>query len=539
MLNELTLAHVAAFAGTYLLHGACWFTVSAAVTRLSRPASHRLRRSLWMAALLLPVLTACGATIRGDSGWVLRGGAYATSIEEPLPLIAVDSEPTVARPVTTPVLPPVNVKIARDNTDRSSLNTGQKSADRSPDQPAKDRGVGVQFSGLAGAEPWSIEVTPSDPSQSLAESLAEPAPIAHETSIGNLAQGPSRIHSPGPSPSWALRFGGWMICLSTLIGLSRFGVRVLATTWWLRGSRPLTTGPAHELLTQLRLQVGMRQPVEVRAHEDCREPAACGVWRATIILPPDVEHLLSRDELRALLAHELAHHVRRDPLWLWLGQIVSHAAWWQPLNLIALRRWRWSAESQCDQWTLGQGVSPITLAKCLTNVAAWRLNASPSPGLAAGGASLTLRIEQLLTVGRVKDVWDSRIRARWVAVTLFTAWTLLAAWGPRLVWQGSVSAHEVAPASRVPLIPRSPDTISVEPVATLPTDELAQQLAAVTDDLDHALQLLAGTESDPEIESAIGLLRSRLDRLRRTALQHEGDASTKPIQSFQPGPSSL
>src|SRR4030095_6718566 len=59
-----------------------------------------------------------------------------------------------------------------------------------------------------------------------------------------------------------------------------------------------------------------------------------------ICVPVRALRELPHDELRALLAHEAAHVVRRDAAWLAIAASVRALGWWQPLNLVVAARLR-------------------------------------------------------------------------------------------------------------------------------------------------------------------------------------------------------
>jgi hypothetical protein len=52
-------------------------------------------------------------------------------------------------------------------------------------------------------------------------------------------------------------------------------------------------------------------------------PISFGILRAEVCVPERALTELAPDELRAMLAHELAHVVRRDPLWLALAGVLE------------------------------------------------------------------------------------------------------------------------------------------------------------------------------------------------------------------------
>jgi len=96
-------------------------------------------------------------------------------------------------------------------------------------------------------------------------------------------------------------------------------------------------------------------------------PIALGI--AEICLPESALRELDLEEQRVMLAHELAHLARRDPLWLAFASVVERVLWIQPLNRVARRRIATSAEYLCDEWAVRRTGSGVALARCLAQVA--------------------------------------------------------------------------------------------------------------------------------------------------------------------------
>ena len=129
------------------------------------------------------------------------------------------------------------------------------------------------------------------------------------------------------------------------------------------------------------------------------------VWwtggKVRVLIPAFLLADLSREELRGILAHELAHVRRRDHLVRWLEWLVCSAFWWNPVAWWARHQLRIAEESCCDQLALDVGTScPRTYANALLRVVA---SASESPGFrpplpvsAAGGVGRTKVLERRL-----------------------------------------------------------------------------------------------------------------------------------------------
>jgi hypothetical protein len=96
-----------------------------------------------------------------------------------------------------------------------------------------------------------------------------------------------------------------------------------------------------------------------------------------ICLPERVRAELDGEVQESLLAHELAHLRRRDPLWRLALAAFERIFFLQPLNRIVARQLEAEAEITCDElalrWTAGERESGngLALARCLQKVAAW------------------------------------------------------------------------------------------------------------------------------------------------------------------------
>ncbi len=232
------------------------------------------------------------------------------------------------------------------------------------------------------------------------------------------------------------------------------------------------------------------------------EPFACGVFRWTIVLPAGIERQLSPVELKALLAHEVAHLVRRDTWWLWLGEVLCTCFAFQPLNFLARHRWQQATELLCDDWAVERHVAATSLANCLARIAEGRLDRRATVmGLTAVGhaGSLTHRVEWLLRPGRATEPKRPR-RRRLLALLAFSAGLLVGTYGPRLSLVTPAEAHDET------------------------NEEVGSNESELWNDIDHdlsetlneltRLDLLLSSDPDPETASLANGLRQRAASLR-------------------------
>ena len=174
--------------------------------------------------------------------------------------------------------------------------------------------------------------------------------------------------------------------------------------------RVIRRGPAPALLREILGPAADR--VTLSCSRTLRVPVA---FAREICVPVRALRELPHDELRALLAHEAAHVVRRDAAWLMIAAAVRALGWWQPLNLAAAARLRLAMELCCDERAAAEPPQRAALARCLIKVAEWNLrdDGAVLATMASRGSALRRRLETLL------DDAPRRYRRRgpWLAVT--------------------------------------------------------------------------------------------------------------------------
>lgn len=143
-----------------------------------------------------------------------------------------------------------------------------------------------------------------------------------------------------------------------------------------------------------------RLPVTLTGRTGC-SPFVFGIVHPVLVLPPDFKRLLSSAQQEAVLAHELAHLVGRDPLWIALGEMVITMMWWDPLAWWVVAKHREASESAADDATLALDDGPGLLAESLFVLAGRLTTVHPAQASAVGSrcrSSLVRRVQRLLTV---------------------------------------------------------------------------------------------------------------------------------------------
>ena len=155
-----------------------------------------------------------------------------------------------------------------------------------------------------------------------------------------------------------------------------------------------------QLLANLTRAANLTSTPKLTECEDLGSPIAMGIGpRREICIPTRALCELDDDHLRALLGHEVAHHLRRDTVRLLALNALKTVFFFQPLFLVAIREIRFATEQQCDDWAAQQVGDRIVMAGCLTEVAGWLLPGDrrmPVPCMGAKRSQLAVRVDRLI-----------------------------------------------------------------------------------------------------------------------------------------------
>ena len=184
--------------------------------------------------------------------------------------------------------------------------------------------------------------------------------------------------------------------VALILGFS-YVARRLILVGRLGDRRAVPEGRLLDMLGGLARDAGLRRTPRLTCTSRISSPIALGVGE--ICVPETALTDLDLEQQRSLLAHELAHLARRDPLWLGLTSMIERVLWIQPLNRVANRQIATSAEFLCDDWAVRRTGSGVPLARCLAQVAEW-IQASPLgvpvAGMAEERSLLVSRVSRLL-----------------------------------------------------------------------------------------------------------------------------------------------
>jgi len=115
-----------------------------------------------------------------------------------------------------------------------------------------------------------------------------------------------------------LVFLGWVVGMLVLSAL------LAQRAWFVKGliaQSRAAKGRLLDTLEECRCQIGIGREIELRLSDNTLSPAVCGLFKPMILMPAALLEKLSREKLKTVLIHELAH-IKRADIWLNLVQTV-------------------------------------------------------------------------------------------------------------------------------------------------------------------------------------------------------------------------
>ena len=234
---------------------------------------------------------------------------------------------------------------------------------------------------------------------------AAPAPVAAPPAEGLLNSG--LIHSFTQSLIHSLNNHLPLLVVAWLLGLLAMSLRMLGGLLYVQRLRRYRVQPLpaawQERLAVLAARSGLRRPVALLESALVRVPLVVGHVRPVILLPLGAVAGLSAAHLEAILAHELAHVLRRDYLVNLLQTVAEALFFYHPAVWFMASCVRTERENCCDDTaTALVGGDPLRLARALTALAEWShsavVPAAPRLALAAMGrrGALLSRVRRLV-----------------------------------------------------------------------------------------------------------------------------------------------
>lgn len=152
------------------------------------------------------------------------------------------------------------------------------------------------------------------------------------------------------------------------------------------------------LCQRLQNNMGLSAKVKLTCSSRLVSPMAIGLHE--VCIPDGLWNQVDNEQLTAIIAHELAHLARKDPIWLFFWHLMGIVFFFQPLNKITQLSFQSRAEFLADATAVRQTKDPVamvnslmTAAKLLNGVAKSNL----APPLLGNNATIVARSQRLLS----------------------------------------------------------------------------------------------------------------------------------------------
>jgi beta-lactamase regulating signal transducer with metallopeptidase domain len=197
------------------------------------------------------------------------------------------------------------------------------------------------------------------------------------------------------------------------------------------------------LVEQLRKSIGIARRIRVAVGEHISVPGVVGCIWPTLLLPASMVSGVSTDDLRAILAHELAHIRRYDYLVNFCQMVVEAILFFNPAVWWISKQIRFEREACCDKAGITATGQRIRYAEVLAGWAQ-RLKDTNVKGAAAmvgfgragDSGSMLERVRRIVVAGH-----RPRLRVSWhiAAITLILSLVLLVG-----LWRGTTMTVALA-----------------------------------------------------------------------------------------------
>ncbi|MGD0500292.1 MAG: M56 family metallopeptidase [Bryobacteraceae bacterium] len=265
---------------------------------------------------------------------------------------------------------------------------------------------------------------------------------------------------PGAAPPWQQALP-WL-ALAWAAGVALFSVRLFGG--WRMTTRlrrvAVTPPPPEWRLTLVDLMDRMRvsAPARLLVSSLAPAPMVVGWMKPVVLMPVELLTGLRADQVRALLAHELAHILRRDYLVNILQSVTEAALFYHPAVWWVSERIRAEREACCDDLAVEATGDALVYAGALADLDT-RRRARLRLAAAATGGSLVSRIRRLL--GEAEPVSHALPGAG-------IAWTMSLLWLAGLSAVLAHGAHTTAATTPRPFVPptvteTTPATFQIPP----------------------------------------------------------------------------
>ena len=189
----------------------------------------------------------------------------------------------------------------------------------------------------------------------------------------------------------------------------------------------------------------IRRSIALYASCGISSPVSYGLFRPTVIIPQDMDIVLSEEDIRFIFLHELQHYRQKDALWNYLACILQTVYWFNPLVWYGFSLMRRDREFACDHSVIQtEGTEQAAAYGCTLIRYIERLHRntffSPLSGLGGRKSVIAQRIKKI--VGYKTETRATK--ARGICVLLLAALLVYAASPLLTAYASSDSTYDFA-----------------------------------------------------------------------------------------------
>jgi bla regulator protein blaR1 len=264
-----------------------------------------------------------------------------------------------------------------------------------------------------------------------------------------------------------------------LVGVTLFSLRAAGGLFLIerkrRKQRAVVSERVLEICQTLQSRLGLKRAIRYCECQWLQSPAVIGWFRPIIFLPVTAITGLSEDQLRSVIAHELAHIKRFDPFVNVFQIAVETLLFYHPAVWWLNQRIRAEREHCCDDVAVSLCGNAVEYARALTLMEEWRI--APGLAMAANRGPLPERIFRVLgltsmctgirSIGLTGSLLclTAALAAGSVLLSLARPRFTASAKQPAFLFSQSQAAPKTAPAPAAKPSPARPQT-DAQPAAT-------------------------------------------------------------------------
>lgn len=179
-----------------------------------------------------------------------------------------------------------------------------------------------------------------------------------------------------------------------------------------------------DLFAELRTELGVSHRVGMLVSTRARSPMVVGVLSPVVIVPMSALTMLSPEQMRLVLVHELAHIRRYDHVINMLQVLIETVLFYHPVVWWMSHQARLEREHCCDDAAVRWGGDAVAFARALTGLETTRTQSRAVLAINQGG-SLMDRITRILGIHDRRRLGNGSLRT----LAALTAGTVVAAAG--------------------------------------------------------------------------------------------------------------